>query len=68
MVMGTWVSHYSRGGMVRWIALRGRRLQALEGSQAQRQSLRPTSYPHKTGDRPVIALLLDAQVRQSVLT
>jgi len=43
-------------------------VQPLKRSQAQRQSLASTPYPHETRHRSVLALLLYAQVRKSIFT
>lgn len=44
------------------IDLSRRRLEALQGTQAQCQTLRTTSDAHKSSDGPIVSLLLDTQV------
>ena len=41
--------------------------QSLERAQTESQTLAPAAYPHEASDRPVLALLLNAQIGQSIL-
>ena len=41
--------------------------QSLERAQTEGQTLTPAAYPHEASDRPVLTLLFDAQVGQSIL-
>ena len=42
--------------------------QPLERAQAKSEALASATYPHEPSDRSIRALLLDAQVGQSILT